>query len=298
MSCYWCWQARCKVANIMSESTHCNSHILTRSEDMNAKPNHIRAFTLIELLVVIAVIAVLMAILMPALTRAREQGKRAVCLSHINQLGLSWVLYAGANDERIVNGCTVANTEGHNDNEEPCWLYFLASTHDTLEKRRQGIREGALWPFVEQINIYKCPTGIRGEANTYGIFDSMNGAITSLVSRSGVPRNIFSKTRVQIKRPGERAVFIDEGLTSPQSYTIHYDNPQWWDGVPIRHGMGTNLSFADGHGEYWKWEDSRTIKFASGGGGGGGPTQPGNPDLHRVQRTAWGRLGYTPQPPQ
>lgn len=58
-----------------------------------------QAFTLIELLVVIAVIAVLMAILMPALQRAREQGKRAVCLSNVKQFGLSWVLYADGHAE-------------------------------------------------------------------------------------------------------------------------------------------------------------------------------------------------------
>ena len=52
------------------------------------------AFTLIELLVVIAVIAVLMAVLMPPLNRAREQGKRAVCMSNLKQLMLAWVLYA------------------------------------------------------------------------------------------------------------------------------------------------------------------------------------------------------------
>jgi len=50
-------------------------------------------FTLIELLVVIAVIAVLMAILMPALNRAREQGKRACCLSNLKQLQLAWTMY-------------------------------------------------------------------------------------------------------------------------------------------------------------------------------------------------------------
>ena len=58
-----------------------------------------RGFTLIELLVVIAIIAILMAILIPALNRAREQGKRAACLSNVKQLGLAWVLYA--DDNRI-----------------------------------------------------------------------------------------------------------------------------------------------------------------------------------------------------
>ena len=62
------------------------------------------AFTLIELLVVIAIIAVLMAILMPALDRAREQGRRAVCLNHLKTLTLGWTMYADENDDRIVNG--------------------------------------------------------------------------------------------------------------------------------------------------------------------------------------------------
>ena len=257
-----------------------------------------RGFTLIELLVVIAVIAVLMAIMIPALNRAREQGKRAVCMSQLKQLGMSWVLYADDNNQRIVNACTVANTEGHKDEDEPCWLYFQNNaSYETMEQRFDGIKKGALWPFVGQLNIYKCPTGIRGEANTNCIFDSMNGAINSLVNNSGVPREVFVKTKTQIKRPGERAVFIDEGKTSAQSYTVHYNQPAWWDGVPIRHGMGTNLTFADGHAEYWKWRDQRTITFARQEGDWQNyRNSPGNQDLQRVQRAAWGKLGYTPSP--
>ena len=53
-----------------------------------------KAFTLIELLVVIAIIALLMAVLMPALSRAREQGKRAVCLNNVKQLTFAWIMYA------------------------------------------------------------------------------------------------------------------------------------------------------------------------------------------------------------
>ncbi|HEX40678.1 MAG TPA: type II secretion system protein [Phycisphaerales bacterium] len=64
------------------------------------------AFTLIELLVVIAIIAVLMAVLMPALNRAREQGKRAACMGNLKQLTLAWIMYAMDNDDKLVNGDT------------------------------------------------------------------------------------------------------------------------------------------------------------------------------------------------
>ncbi|HEC02951.1 MAG TPA: type II secretion system protein [Phycisphaerales bacterium] len=69
-------------------------------------------FTLIELLVVIAIIALLMAMLMPALNRAREQGRRAVCLNHLKTLTLGWMMYADENDERLVNGEAYWNPGG------------------------------------------------------------------------------------------------------------------------------------------------------------------------------------------
>ena len=73
-----------------------------------------KAFTLVELLVVIAIIALLMALLMPALERAREQGKRAICLNNLRQLMIAWNLYADDNDDKIVNGNT----------DTGCWAYW------------------------------------------------------------------------------------------------------------------------------------------------------------------------------
>jgi prepilin-type N-terminal cleavage/methylation domain-containing protein len=61
-------------------------------------------FTLVELLVVIAIIALLMAILLPALGRARELGKRAVCLSQLKQLGTAWYMYCDDNKEKLAVG--------------------------------------------------------------------------------------------------------------------------------------------------------------------------------------------------
>ena len=79
-----------------------------------------RAFTLIELLVVIAVIAVLMAILIPTLSRSREQGKRASCLNNLKQLTLAWIMYADENDDKLVNGA--AGVTGNVHENEPPWI--------------------------------------------------------------------------------------------------------------------------------------------------------------------------------
>lgn len=250
-----------------------------------------RAFTLIELLVVIAVIAVLMAILMPALNRAREQGQRASCLSNLKQLTLAWVLYAQENDYKIVNGSTYFSRDG-----EPSWIGARWQFEGTVEQRREHIKDGALYKYCEDVDIYKCPTGIRGEVVTYAIMDAMNGAQHA----DGSPRipgteGLTIKLLTQLPRPGERFVFIDEGKISPDSWTVHYTEESWWDRPTIRHGDGTNFSFADGHSEYWKWRDPRTVKLARLEPGQAGEShQPGNQDLHNVQRAAWGKLGYTP----
>ena len=260
-----------------------------------------RAFTLIELLVVIAIIAVLMAILIPTLNRAREQGKRAACLNNVTQLGLAWVLYADDNDDKIVNGCTGKGGENPIPADEDGWVHWAGYTDTTREADQiKAIKEGALFSYCKSEKLYKCPTGLRGEMRTYAIVDSMNGW----------PSGPRIKNRMQITRPGERAIFLDEGWVTFASWSVPYDREAWWgstvtvagilaadnrhkDPPPVRHGNGTNFSFADGHSEYWKWKDPRTTSYGRLEVGST-PNQPGNPDLHRVQKAVWGKLGYTP----
>jgi prepilin-type N-terminal cleavage/methylation domain-containing protein/prepilin-type processing-associated H-X9-DG protein len=249
-----------------------------------------KAFTLIELLVVIAIIAVLMAILMPALNRAREQGKRTVCMSNLKQLMLAWVLYADDHDQSIVNSCTVLGT-GKHPSSEPCWLYF--HNEPSEQTRIDGVKKGSLFPYVNDLNLYKCPTGIRGEVNTYGIVDAMNGEMEYQI----VPKSVYIFRKTGIRRPGERFVFVDEGRTTTQSWTVPYAQERWWDPPPVRHGNGSNWGFADSHVEYWKWRDYRTTQLGKQEGNWNDlVTAKGNEDLYRVQRAAWGKLGYEPNP--
>jgi len=260
-----------------------------------------KAFTLIELLVVIAIIALLVAILVPALRRANEQGKRAACLSNLRQLMLAWILYADANDDKIVNGAGGDWRDGEDPWVGQCWGNYQQGEQLPVEEQIGEIKRGALWPYCKNAELYRCPTGYRGEMLTYNIVDSMNGFPQpgDLRGRTGTEGRII-KIRTHIRTPQDRIVFVDEGWVTPDSYAVHYVNEMWWDDPMVRHGDGTNFGFADGHSEYWKWKGKETVDF----GKSADRTHPANDitpvttdgkaDLHRVQRAVWGGLGYDP----
>jgi prepilin-type processing-associated H-X9-DG protein len=253
--------------------------------------------------VVIAIIAVLMAILIPALTRAREQGKRATCLSNLKQLTLAWIMYADENDDNLVNGNTGDYGEIHQ-NETP-WVLRDWVSGMTVEQKRDAIQNGALWPYLKTLKIYKCPTvgkiaivhsGAQEEMlRTYSLVDSMNGLNPlnwSNMAEGTIGAKMIKK-RMDIPNPAYRIVFLDDGgtITSAMGgWSVYLTVERWWDPPPIRHGDGTTFSFADGHSEYHKWGDPRTIEF-----GKQVPPryqseqQPGNGDIRWAAVAVWGK---------
>jgi len=137
--------------------------------------------------------------------------------------------------------------------------------------------KGTLWPYIQDIDVYRCPRGRAGHATTYAIVAAANGFLIDgtyigektkandlrmfgqNVVGKRVGRTVLRLTRLtEIISPGaaQRAVFLDQGQTPGNSdFFVKYFIPTWhWlSPPPIHHRDGTMLSMADGHVEYWRW---------------------------------------------
>jgi len=246
-----------------------------------------KGFTLIELLVVIAVISLLMALLIPVLRSAREQGHRAVCLSNLKQLTLAWTAYATEHDGKLVRGSSfsrgASGRPGQNGYREAIgWAgtYFLPfEPRGGRDMSPQPREKGALWPWIKDAEVYRCRRGRSGHTLTYSTVVAANGVEVegTFIPRSGgrelntlgkrVGDTVLRLTRLtDIMSPGasQRAVFLDMGqMPAGNNFYVHYLYPRWkWHSAPpIHHNNGVTLSMADGHAEYWKWKGRETVNF-------------------------------------
>ena len=258
------------------------------------------AFTLIELLVVISIIAVLISILIPVLSEAREMGKRSVCLHNHNQLAAAWNMYADNNHDRIVNGGTGTAEQGNQPapGGEDGWVGWSGSSTipDGFPDEAGQFRDielGALFPYTQARELYKCPNFVPGSVRTYAIVDSMNGW------NPDDDNDLVEKVRTRVLNPGERIVFLDTGEQTYASWTVFHQRPslnKWFDPISSRHSKGTTVSFVDGHAEHWKWQHPITIfigemtwkEYYDTFGGWTAPAGQNNVDLYRLQRGVWG----------
>jgi prepilin-type N-terminal cleavage/methylation domain-containing protein len=269
-------------------------------------------FTLVELLVVIAIIALLMAILLPALSRAREMGKRAVCLNQIRQIGIGWFLYCDDNSERLPYGniwwswgWTPPTKPG------PCFVEpvhvfphvpagpmsqatqqnkSFSAGHPNLADWQHAIAEGLIWKYVKDYKIYKCPVADKGKESTY----QMNESLAGDPSPSPVGNLAFT-LRSQIKRTAEMFVFLDTGDAGEGAFWLEYANAglHWGDNPPTRHGVGTTFVFADQHAEYHKWTDPHTlgvIKNFIFNSTADTPNGNCDCDLRWINKVTWGKV--------
>lgn len=159
-------------------------------------------FTLMELLVVISIICLLMSITLPSLTRAREQGKRVMCLSNMRSLTQCWLMYALENDDRLCSADTGWDV--------PPDCHWVADgpvmPGNEIGGTAEAIMAGILWPYTgETLGLYKCKSDITEQLRSYAISRAMNGQGYGHESNNIRPFRGWS----EVTRASERLVFID-----------------------------------------------------------------------------------------
>ena len=227
-----------------------------------------RGFTLIELLVVIAIIAILAALLLPALSRAKLKGQSIVCVNNLRQLTIAWNIYA----------------DDHNNNLVPNWILdsraWLDGTRGDVSTvlgatNLAAIKQGLLFPYNPNVGVYLCPTATKGPSaapnirvvRNYSLEGRMGGADDADRDRYGIQSTTwvlgaaypqYKKTpQIQLPPPAEAMTFLDESIETVDDgyFAVNYTarKTDWQNSPTVRHGKSGVLAFADGHSDRWRW---------------------------------------------
>ncbi len=241
---------------------------------------------MIELLVVIAIIAILAAILLPVLSRAKEKGQRVHCINNQRQLTLGWQLYA--DEDRGILASNDVDFRSANVAEATPQSWVIGNA--ALDTAQTNITGGSIFPYIKNIACYRCAADqslVTGTTTptlrSYSLSCFMGGPQADTDQWEIRPVHRTS----QIMKPANSLAFLEEDISSiDDGHFLYSDTINAWFNSPAwRHANGDTLSFADAHVEYWKWRSSlpQDNYFSSG--------QPETDpdvlqDIQRLQQTA------------
>lgn len=219
------------------------------------------AFTLIELLVVIAIIGVLASMLLPALSKAKEQGNRARCISNMKQILLSTHMYINDWDDKMPYTSWSSGTFNIAN-----WLYTRVSTN----RPQHMVERGQLWPYHNERKLYWCPldrtntTFFRSREMQVGSY-VMNGAVSGYNTGPNGQWTTYKYTQF---RP-DFMLYWEADEKQPSNWDNASSQPD--EGVTQRHNTGTVMGMFGGQTEYMKFK----VYYQEAGIGGFRGNRPG-----------------------
>ncbi len=219
-------------------------------------------FTLIELLVVIAIIAILAAMLLPALGKAKARGQGVACLGNVRQLQFAWLMYADDHNQVIPPHRPVMVNGAYRDTP-PSW----ALGNVQVDADPTNTQSGVLFPYVRSLDAFRCPgdrSTVRLDGAVYRRLRSYTtqGALNPLADWGPAPPYMLYTKLSAIPRPAPAGlmVFIEATARSIDLAGYGWWFGQWngnapWGTLPAdRHSLQGTISYADGHAKLVKWK--------------------------------------------